>query len=705
MWWRPDVAELVRERRRRPRRRVKRPSSSVSQRTTCVDGPNAGGERVRLARPRRDVLHAARARRARARLLDPRARPRAAPGLQRVRPWRASQPDEEGEEHRDPDEHRPRRRSTSRAQTVARARRRSDDREHQRQRPRARATAHARRTTPRRRTAPRPQWCCHQRRRGSNGSETNQSVTSTTIAERRSPLPIGPRPIPRTTRGSRHANTTSGDERRERRRASQRQSSPSRVAARPRAAGRAEEAVLVEPGEVERAARSSAQRSHAATTPDAPPRTDSVARRSAEPHARRRHLRHPRELPRARGGARGRSTREAPDEIWCLGDLVGYGPQPNECVARTPRARRRCLVRQPRPRRCSARLDARRLPRRRGGRGPLDAARARRRRSADLARALALAASARGRRALPRQPARPGLGLRAQRGGGAATRSRDDGAGRPRRPQPRRRSRVACGRRRLSRRARARGRPRSTSPAAAGCSTPARSASRATATRARPGCCSTSTRDWRRSAASRTRSSGRRRRSARAGCPRRSPRGSRSGSSAASVATARRRLGVAEGDALARERELDLFARLEDPPLDRRERDLERVGDLVVREADDVAQEQRHLQVGVQVLDRAPERVDRLRPLGRLVERLERRHVVERRRGDCGRRSRARSSSSTRFFVTWKSQVVNLQRSENSRQALEDPEEDLLRQVLGERPVAASDGGRSCRPASRRRAR
>ena len=30
-----------------------------------------------------------------------------------------------------------------------------------------------------------------------------------------------------------------------------------------------------------------------------------------------------------------------------------------------------------------------------------------------------------------------------------------------------------------------------------------------------------------------------------------------------------------------------------------------------------------------------------------------------------GRRSRARSSSSTRFFVTWKSHVVNLQRSEN----------------------------------------
>jgi predicted phosphodiesterase len=30
---------------------------------------------------------------------------------------------------------------------------------------------------------------------------------------------------------------------------------------------------------------------------------------------------------------------EGPDEIWCLGDLVGYGAQPNECVAL---ARERC---------------------------------------------------------------------------------------------------------------------------------------------------------------------------------------------------------------------------------------------------------------------------------------------------------------------------------------------------------------------------
>ncbi len=25
-------------------------------------------------------------------------------------------------------------------------------------------------------------------------------------------------------------------------------------------------------------------------------------------------------------------AREAPDEVWCLGDIVGYGPQPNECI-------------------------------------------------------------------------------------------------------------------------------------------------------------------------------------------------------------------------------------------------------------------------------------------------------------------------------------------------------------------------------------
>jgi predicted phosphodiesterase len=36
--------------------------------------------------------------------------------------------------------------------------------------------------------------------------------------------------------------------------------------------------------------------------------------------------------------------REAPDAIWCLGDLVGYGPNPNECCAWTQEHARVCLV-------------------------------------------------------------------------------------------------------------------------------------------------------------------------------------------------------------------------------------------------------------------------------------------------------------------------------------------------------------------------
>jgi diadenosine tetraphosphatase ApaH/serine/threonine PP2A family protein phosphatase len=36
--------------------------------------------------------------------------------------------------------------------------------------------------------------------------------------------------------------------------------------------------------------------------------------------------------------------RESPDEIWCLGDLVGYGAQPNECCAWAQANARECLV-------------------------------------------------------------------------------------------------------------------------------------------------------------------------------------------------------------------------------------------------------------------------------------------------------------------------------------------------------------------------
>jgi diadenosine tetraphosphatase ApaH/serine/threonine PP2A family protein phosphatase len=36
--------------------------------------------------------------------------------------------------------------------------------------------------------------------------------------------------------------------------------------------------------------------------------------------------------------------REAPDALWCLGDLVGYGPRPNECCALVAELADVCLV-------------------------------------------------------------------------------------------------------------------------------------------------------------------------------------------------------------------------------------------------------------------------------------------------------------------------------------------------------------------------
>src|SRR5215217_3917913 len=58
---------------------------------------------------------------------------------------------------------------------------------------------------------------------------------------------------------------------------------------------------------------------------------------------------------------------------------------------------------------------------------------------------------------------------------------------------------------------------------------------------------------------------------------------------------------VAEGDALTGKRQLDFLARLVDAPLDRRQGDFERVRDLRVRETDDVAEQQGHLQLDVEV--------------------------------------------------------------------------------------------------------
>ena len=37
-------------------------------------------------------------------------------------------------------------------------------------------------------------------------------------------------------------------------------------------------------------------------------------------------------------------TEDAPDTVWCLGDVVGYGPRPNECCARVAERADLCLV-------------------------------------------------------------------------------------------------------------------------------------------------------------------------------------------------------------------------------------------------------------------------------------------------------------------------------------------------------------------------
>ena len=129
---------------------------------------------------------------------------------------------------------------------------------------------------------------------------------------------------------------------------------------------------------------------------------------------------------------------EQPDELWCLGDLVGYGPQPNRCCELVRGACGDLPRREPRPRR--ARRDRPRgLLARRGRSARWTRERARRRR----ARAGSTALEPRGERdgvaALPRERARPGLGVHPERARRAADDARaDERAARPRRALPRR---------------------------------------------------------------------------------------------------------------------------------------------------------------------------------------------------------------------------------------------------------------------------
>ena len=145
--------------------------------------------------------------------------------------------------------------------------------------------------------------------------------------------------------------------------------------------------------------------------------------------------------------------------------------------------------------------------------------------------------------------------------------------------------------------------------------------------------------------------------------------------------------GRAEGDALAGERDLDFLARLVDPPLDGGERDLERVGDLGVREPDDVAKQERHLQVDAQVLDRTPDGVDRLDPLERRVDDLERRDVLEvddRTRPPLERAQLVEDAVLRHLEEPGREPAAKRE----VRQPLVDADEDFLRQILGKRSVA-----------------
>ncbi len=104
---------------------------------------------------------------------------------------------------------------------------------------------------------------------------------------------------------------------------------------------------------------------------------------------------------------------EQPDEVWCLGDVVGYGPEPNRCCRLVAEHTTLCLAGN----HDLAVLGSLSVADFNG-----DAAAAVRWTQtalADDARTFLTRCTRRDpkrRRSLPRQPDRPGLGLRAERG-------------------------------------------------------------------------------------------------------------------------------------------------------------------------------------------------------------------------------------------------------------------------------------------------
>ncbi len=206
---------------------------------------------------------------------------------------------------------------------------------------------------------------------------------------------------------------------------------------------------------------------------------------------------------------------DAPDELWCLGDLVGYGPRPSECCEIDRGARPDLPRREPRPRRRREDRPAR-LQRRGRRRRPLDAGDPDRA-GPRVSREARAGRKRRRRLALPRERTRPGLGVRPLRRGGRGDARAHRHAARPRRPQPRGAPGLAPAAASSTAVSRPTG-PSSTWRRAGSCSIRAPSGSPATATRGPRTCSSTSTRAVRASAASSTTSRGRRRRSSRPGC-------------------------------------------------------------------------------------------------------------------------------------------------------------------------------------------
>jgi hypothetical protein len=129
---------------------------------------------------------------------------------------------------------------------------------------------------------------------------------------------------------------------------------------------------------------------------------------------------------------------------------------------------------------------------------------------------------------------------------------------------------------------------------------------------------------------------------------------------------------------------------LEDAPLGGGEGDLERLGDLGVGEPHDVAQQQRHLEVGVQGRDGAEDGVHLLEPDLRVVGREGVRHGI-----DVERRLAPPLAGPQ---LVEHPVLGHLEQPGGEAaphvepgKALIDAQEDLLAQVLGQGPVAADD--------------